>query len=194
MSDLMNFFGQGGFDGAGVEAQGDFDVLPPGPQPIEIKAAEIRENSKKTGHYVKLDGLIFEGPQKGQHVFDQINIDNPSEQCVQIGLRVFKALKEAIGLPTITNTDQLLGGKCVACVKVKDGQNNVRTYEKYVPQQGRLATNAPQPQQRPVYAPQPAPATGGGAPQQPTQPQVAPMEVASAPAEAIQGKPPWKRP
>ena len=196
MSDMMQFFGQDGFDGIGIEAQPDYILLPPGPQPIEIKIAEVRETKAKTGHYIKLDGLIFEGPQKGQHVFDQINIDNPSEVCVQIGQRVLKALKEALGLQTITNTDQFLGGRCIAHVKVKDGMNNVRTYSPY-----KLQADPTQEQAPPPYGT--LPPAGPPQDQEPsqtyknyTQPQQ-PIHTSQQPQQPAQfeatGKPPWQR-
>jgi len=151
-NDLSAFFGGAAFVPAQHEAATDIDVYPPGKYPVLIKKAEVRETKKGNGHFIALELQILDGPHKGRILFDNINIDNPSEQCVEIGMRTFSALGRAIGLQAITNTDQLLNQIVVAHVKVKDNQNNVRTYS------GSTAppvapTTVPSPPTSPVASP-----------------------------------------
>ena len=191
MPDLSDLFGGVPFDPATVEPQGDFQVLPPGKYPVLIEGAEVRVTKKQTGHYIYLKMKILDGPGVGRYFFDQINIQNPSTECVEIGLRTLSALGRAIGTGPITDTNQLLNQVVIAHVKVKDEQNSVRTYS---------ATGQPaqQPQQVASVALTQAPAPAPVAPVAPaavlpptvTPVTPAPAPTASAPAANV---PPWQR-
>ena len=176
MNDLSDIFNGVPFDPSSVKPQ-----FTPGKYPVLIKTAEVRQTKAGTGHYIYLDMEILDGDGKGRHLFDQINIQNPSTQCVEIGLRTLSALARAIGLQTVTDTTQLLNQVVVAHVKVKDEQNNIRTYS--------AASQAPE--AAPVVyvdssgPPAPAP-EASVAPVTPTQP-------TAAKQTEPQEKPPWQR-
>jgi len=127
-NDLANFFSGSAFDPFTVEPQGDFPIIPPGKYPVLTGVAGVCATRKGTGHYIKLPMTILDGPCKSRKLFDNINIDNPSQECVEIGLRTLSALAQAIGLQAVTDTDQLSNQVVIAHVKVKDDQNSVRTY------------------------------------------------------------------
>jgi len=127
MSDLHQFFGNG-FDANSIEPQGDFEVLPPGKYPVLIEKAEVKKTKTGDGHYVALVHTILDGPGKNRKLFNNINIDNPSQQCMEIGLRTLAALGQALGLTCISDTSQLVNKTCIAHVKVKDDRNEIRTY------------------------------------------------------------------
>jgi len=130
MSDLQSVFGNSGFDTNSVEPQSDFEVLPPGKYPVLIEKAEVKQTKAGTGHYISLCLCVLDGPAKNRKLFDNINIQNPSQQCVDIGLRQLAALGQAIGLTCVNDTNQLVNKACLAHVKVKDDRNEVRTYSK----------------------------------------------------------------
>ena len=127
-NDLANFFSDNAFDPSTIKPQTDFQVVPPGKYPVLTGAAEVKQNKKKTGHLISLPMTILDGPSKNRKLFDNINIDNPSQECVEIGLRTLSALAQAIGLQAVTDTDQLSNQVVIAHVKVKDDQNSIRTY------------------------------------------------------------------
>jgi len=206
MNNLSDLFGGVPFDPAAVEPQDDFQVLPPGKYPVLIEEAEVKVNKKQTGHLIYLKMKILDGPGKGRYVFDQINIQNPSQQCVEIGLKTLSALARAIGLQAVESTTQLLNQVVVAHVKVKDEQNNVRTYSSAGQPGGPVAPVAAP--VVPVATPEPAPAftpvtcvAPDGqqiAPTAPATPTPAPVAapVTPTPPGVIQGstsKPPWER-
>lgn len=168
--DLAAVFGTG-FDAEAVEPQDDFQVIPPGKYPVLVEKAEVRQTRKGDGRYIGLVLQILDGPCKGRKVFDNINIENPNQQAVEIGMRSLSALARAIGVMVVNDTSQLLNQCCIASVKVKDGDNNVRTYE---------------PLQQPQQVPQQA------AYQQPQQP---PQQAVQQPAPQQPGNtaPPWAR-
>lgn len=128
MSDLSAFFGQAAFDTNSVEAQGDYEVLPAGKYLVLVEKAEVRPTKANTGHYIYLEMKILDGKFKGMKVFDRINIDNPNQKCVEIGQRCLAALGKAVGLQAVSDTNQLLNKTVTTHVKVKNEQNEVRTY------------------------------------------------------------------
>jgi hypothetical protein len=169
--DLVNFFGDpGGFDAHSVEPQEDFNALPPGKYPILIEKAEMKRNSKGTGSFLAIAVQVLGGPlenpdaagAKGRKFFDNLNIDNPNAQCVQIAKRSLAALCLSLGIDSIQDTSQLLNGTCIACVKVKGGQNEIRTYEPIPAVQADAARVATAVTGQPAATPpmdQPAPVT-----------------------------------
>ncbi|MFA5186718.1 MAG: DUF669 domain-containing protein [Patescibacteria group bacterium] len=172
--DLFNLFGQNAFDPTAVEPQSDFEVIPPSKVPVLVESAEVKATKAGTGYFLKLTLSIIDGPYKGRKLFDNINLQNPSAQCVEIGLRQLSALGQAIGVQAISDSSQLVNKTCIAHVKVKDDQNYVRTYSSTA-----AAVNAPQ-------QPPSAPAQAQGAP--------AGQQVNPAPApQPTQQKPPWAR-
>lgn len=206
MSDLQQIFGAG-FDTHSVEPQSDFEVIPPGKYPVLIEKAVVKPTKKGDGHYVEITLSVLDGPCKNRKVWDRINIQNPSDKCVEIGLRQLAALGQAIHLAAIQDTAQLLNQVCIAHVKVKDEQNEVRTYSALeVP--GAATSNAPpNPAAPPQYAPLPP------QPQYPAQQmpptvypppgQIAQQQYVPPPSPApgsypqqsggAPGKPPWAR-
>lgn len=147
MSDLATIFGNG-FDTGSVPPAEDFVAIPPGKYPALVEKAEVKSTKAGNGHYVELTLSILDGQYKNRKLFDRINIDNPSQECVSIGLRSLAALGQAIGLTSISDTSQLLQKVCIAHVKVKDEQNYVRTYSS-------LNGDKPLIPNQPVQQPQP---------------------------------------
>lgn len=126
-NDLQAIFGDG-FDSHSVEPQKEFVVVPPGQYPVIIEKAEVKVTKRGDGHYIKLEMCILDGAYKNRKLWDQINIDNPSTQCVEIGLSVLAALGQALDIAKITDTAQLVNGVVVAHAQVKGDYNSVRTY------------------------------------------------------------------
>jgi len=171
MSNLSSFFGQQAFDTHSVEAQTDFDIIPAGKYSVIVLKADVKATKNNNGHGIALSMQILDGPHKGKTLRDWINIDNQSSECVEIGRRCLAALGQAIGLTAVADTGQLLNQSVIAHVRVKDNQNNVRTYSSA---QQHAVTPAP-----------PAPAPPAPAPVQAEQNHQAP-----APAHAPTATPP----
>ncbi len=128
MSDLSGFFNQAAFDVNSVEPQGDFEVIPPGKYTVLIEKSELQQTKKGNGHFIYLEMQIADGQFKGRKIFDRINVENPSSQCIVIGKRCLSALGLAIGLQAVSDTSQLVNQLVIAHVKIKNEQNEVRTY------------------------------------------------------------------
>jgi hypothetical protein len=165
---IGNFFNNGAFDPDSVETAKDFDVLPAGDYPVVVESAEVKPTKKGTGHYLGVQLVVVDGPAKGRKLFDNFNLQNPSEKAVQIGLEHLSSLcKATIGSVPFADESQLLQQSCIACVKVKDNDNAIRAYKPFA---DALSVQPQPPAQRPVMQ---APA--------PTQAPMAP--VAAAPVQ-----------
>jgi hypothetical protein len=187
MATLQELFG-GGFDTNSVEPQGDYPIVPPGNYPVSIDKAEVKVTKKGDGHYLEITLTILDGPCVKRKLWDRINIQNPSQQCTEIGLRSLAALGQSLGITKLSATEQLLNGVCIAHVKVKDEQNEIRTYSATSQPADKAVT--------PTWKEVPVPAmTAAGPftvqqevyqiPQQYNKPQQA--------QAAASGKPPWAR-
>lgn len=203
----LGFLGDNGFDPNAHEPQEDFVVLPPGKYPVMIEAAEVKQTKKGDGHYLELTMKVIDGPSVNRKLWDRINIDNPSQKCVEIGLRVLSALAKSTGLPAIQDTSQLVDKCCLASVKVKDNNNEVRTYLpiEHAGQAGTVQQQCQAPPQQTQQPPaQQAPTAGQqAAPQQQAPPAQVPVGnpgFQQPPQQAQQQQPtagsppPWARP
>lgn len=88
MPELHGFDGGKNYDGF---------LIPEGPYNAAITESEEHENSKKTGTYLKLVFTILDGPHKGQSIWLNLNLNNPSEQAVRISRSVLKQICTACG-------------------------------------------------------------------------------------------------
>jgi hypothetical protein len=165
---LQDIFG-GDFDPNQHEPASDFDVLPAGKYPVEIEKAELKPTKKGNGHYLELQMVVLDGPCKNRKLWDRLNLDNPSEVARKIASGVLTALVQAVGLPKLKSWDELIGKYALASVRVKDEQNEIRTYKSV----NEAAAQAPAAQ---------APATQPNAPASDPGPQN---------ADLPNGTPPW---
>lgn len=193
--DLANFFGSlDGFDTHSIAPQEDFAPIPPGDYPVEIEKSEMKATKSQNGHYLEITCKILDGPDgvKGRKLWDRLNLDNPSQQAQEIALRSFAALGQSLNLARIQDTQQIVGGRCIACVKVREGQNSIRTYKPLpVAQVAPLASAMPV---APVAPIAPAPPVAAPAPVVPAAMPAAPaVPVAPAASVAAPAAAPWQR-
>jgi len=138
---------------------GSFEPLPAGDYQVAIESAEIKDTNDKTGQYIKLKMKVNGPTHAGRVVFSNLNIRNKSPKAEEIGRQQLGDIMRAIGLATLTDTDQLIGGSLVVKLAIKpaDGQyeagNEVKAYKAL---QGSVAPApafaAPAPSQQPAAA------------------------------------------
>lgn len=129
MGDLNTIFGSD-FNSDEYEPTTDYAILEPGKYPVAIEESSVQTTKSGNGHYLKLALRVIDGKYKGAILFDNLNIDNPSNQAVEIAKRTLSAICRALSLPggRISDSAQLVGGKLTAHVKFKDEKNFIRTY------------------------------------------------------------------
>jgi len=139
------------------QSENNFDPLPPGWYQGGIKSAELKTTKDGSGKYIAVRYDITGPTHSGRVVFGNINIRNKSEKAEEIGRQQLGDLIRAIGLPTISDTDQLIGGN----VSIKLA---IREQEGYEPTNEIKAYKATDGSKAPaISAPQAASASNGKA-------------------------------
>jgi len=111
----------------------DFQPIPDGWYRVEIKKAELKATKDGQGQYINVQYSVLGPNFAGRVVFDIINVRNASATAEQIGLASLKKLKLAVGLPSLTDTDQLVGRNLEIDVKTQKSadygdKNTVKAY------------------------------------------------------------------
>lgn len=85
-------------------------AIPAGQYVVKIERAQLKDTKSGTGRYISLM-LRVQGPTHSNAVvFAMVNISNQNQEAERIGKAQLRSIMEAIGLQTITDTDQLIGG------------------------------------------------------------------------------------
>lgn len=141
------------------QSTNSFEALPAGWYDAAIAGAEIKNTKSGTGRYIAIRYDILGPTHQGRVVFGNLNIENASAKAEEIGRQQLRALMEAIGLPRLNDTDQLLGANVKIKLKIeRDDQYGDRNNVAQFASLGKPATAA-------SAAPKPAAAKpAGGAP------------------------------
>ena len=144
------------------EGQGEFQPLPAGWYTANITDAEVKDTKAGTGQYIKCRYDITGPSHEGRVVFGNLNIRNPNPKAEEIGRQQLGDLMRAIGLASVTDTDQLIGGRCQIKLKVRKSEeygdsNDVQAW--------KAAEGAPMPKAEPAAEkPAAAQVSAGAAP------------------------------
>lgn len=91
---------------------GDFQPLPAGWYTATIAGAEVKQTKAGTGQYISVRYDITGPTHEGRVVFGNLNLRNPNPKAEEIGRQQLGDLMRAIGLAQVSDTDQLIGGRC----------------------------------------------------------------------------------
>lgn len=112
-----------------------YDPVPAGWYTATITNAEVKPTRDGSGEYIKCRFDITGPSHEGRVVFTNFNTRNKSDVAERIGVQQLGALMRAIGLPTLSNTDQLIGGTCSIKVSIRpadgqyEAQNEVKAFK-----------------------------------------------------------------
>jgi hypothetical protein len=87
-----------GFDAATVDPATDFEAIPAGKYLAVITESEMKPTKKGDGQYLELTFQILDGPHKNRNLWARLNLDNRSEQAVQIARGELSAICRAVGV------------------------------------------------------------------------------------------------
>lgn len=113
----MAFIG-GTFDASSVEPSAPFEIIPAGDYRVQITNSSMESTKAGTGSFLKLELEIMDGQQAGRKIFDRLNLDNPNAQAVEIAQRTLSAICHAVGVLTVSNSEDLHLRPMTAKVKV----------------------------------------------------------------------------
>lgn len=126
------------FDIESVEARSmDYEPLPPGKYTAEVISSEVVPTSKGDGKILKLTFSVLDKEFSGRKVFENLNIENPSEMAQQIARGMLSALCRACGKTgVVSNSEELHEVPMTIKVKIEPGQgaygpkNRITEYSK----------------------------------------------------------------
>ena len=98
---------------------GDFAPIPAGEYTVSIASADLTPTKDGSGQYIKLKLNVIAPTHQGRVLFSNLNIRNQSAKAEEIGRQQLGAVMRAIGLSTIEDTDQLIGGVMDVKVTIK---------------------------------------------------------------------------
>jgi hypothetical protein len=139
------------FDATGVEPNAPLEALPPGDYVAQIVQSEMRVTKAGTGQMLWLDMEVLEGPLKGRHVYDQLNLINPNPTAEEIAHRTLSAICHAVGKLQVSDSEELHFLPLLVRVAVQpNGYNEVKGYK---PVKQIAAAGTPTPPNGPTPTP-----------------------------------------
>ena len=158
----------------------DFTVMPAGDYTAMVTASELLSNKAGTGSYLKLELTVIDEKYAGRKLYENLNLDNPSAQAVEIARGTLKKIAIACGKGSgvVNESEELHDIPMVINVGIETRKDNGELTNRI-----KSFKSASAPASRPAAAPaRPTP--------------TAPARTTTAPprpAAASGGTPPWAK-
>ena len=100
----------------------NFEPLPAGWYTAVVNGAEIKVTKAGTGKYIAVRYDITGPTHQGRVVFGNLNIKNANPTAEKIGREQLGEIMRAIGLATVQDTDQLIGGQLMIKLEIRESE------------------------------------------------------------------------
>ena len=100
-----------------------YELLPDGWYDARITEAQLGATKAGTGEKISMRYDILGPTHQGRVVYGNLNIRNPSAVAERIGREQLHDIMLAIGLASIEDTDQLVGGTCQIKIKTRPAKD-----------------------------------------------------------------------
>jgi hypothetical protein len=100
----------------------NFEPLPAGWYTAVVNGAEIKVTKAGTGKYIAVRYDITGPTHQGRVIFGNLNIKNPNPTAEKIGREQLGEIMRAIGLATVQDTDQLIGGQLMIKLEIRESE------------------------------------------------------------------------
>jgi hypothetical protein len=100
----------------------NFEPLPAGWYTAVINGAEVKVTKAGTGKYIAVRYDITGPTHQGRVIFGNLNIKNPNPTAEKIGREQLGEIMRAIGLATVQDTDQLIGGQLMIKLEIRESE------------------------------------------------------------------------
>lgn len=123
-----------GFNAGAIDPAKPRTTLPAGKYKCVITQSGEKPTKAMTGTMLTLSLQVIEGPHQGAMVFDQLNINNPSQTAMEIAQRTLSAICRATGVMMPQDSSDLHNKPLMVTVRVESSQqygdqNKVAGYE-----------------------------------------------------------------
>ena len=100
--------------------ENNFEPIPAGWYEVSISSTQLKQTKARTGEYIALRYDVLGPAHQGRVIFGKLNIRNPHPHIQDIGIQQLGELMRAIGLASVEDTDQLIGGHLEIKVKISE--------------------------------------------------------------------------
>ncbi len=102
-----------------------FELIPAGTN-VEVVLTESAMKATKAanGHYLALTFVVTDGPFENRKLFENLNLDNPSEAAVQIAEAQFFSLRDACGKKQVSDSEELHGIPVLATIGIQPAKGD----------------------------------------------------------------------
>lgn len=129
----------------------DFDVFPAGTYASQIVESEVVKTKSGTGTLLKLTWELLDGPYANRKGWQNINIQNQSQQAQEIGQRQLAQICEAAGVGAIDDSETLHYKPVMVRWGIEKGEgeySDKNVVKKVTPLNGAATRPAQAPQQQ----------------------------------------------
>ena len=96
------------------------ELIPAGWYEVLISSTQLKQTKARTGGHIALCYKVLGPAHKGRVIFGNLNIRNPNPKTQDIGIQQLGELMRAIGLASVEDTDQLIGGHLEVKVHISE--------------------------------------------------------------------------
>ena len=96
------------------------EPIPAGWYEVSINSTQLKQTKAGTGEYIALRYKLLGPAHQGRVIVGMLNIRNPNPKTQDIGIQQLGELMRAIGLASVEDTDQLIGGHLEVEVKISE--------------------------------------------------------------------------
>ena len=101
-----------------------FEPIPAGWYEVSITSTQLKQKKTGTGEFIALHYYVLGPDYKGRVIFGKLNIRNPNPHIQDIGIQQLGELMRAIGLASVEDTDQLIGGHLEVKVQIIEASSD----------------------------------------------------------------------
>lgn len=150
----------------------DFGVIPAGDYTAMITGSELVSNKAGTGSFLKLELTLADGKFAGRKLFENLNLDNPSAQAVEIARGTLKKIAIACGKVSglVNESEELHDIPMIVNVGIEkrkdtgEDSNRIKGYRSLTAAPAARPAAAPAKPSAPAAAQTPPPKPAAGAP------------------------------
>ena len=106
--------------------ENNFEPIPDGWYEVLISSTQLKQTKAGTGEYIALRYNVLGPTHEGRVIVGKLNIRNPNPKTQDIGIRQLGELMRAIGLASVEDTDQLIGGHLEVKVKISESSGGCK--------------------------------------------------------------------
>ena len=96
-----------GFNASEHEPFGVFEVIPKGQYLAVITDSEMKATASGSGEYLQLSWQLLEGSNKGQIIFDRLNLKNSNQTAVKIANSQLASICNSVNVPRPKDSAEL---------------------------------------------------------------------------------------